>query len=163
MRKEGYELLDESECRCRYWRKVYNCSTIKMACLHVEIVLIITKKILIIRTSQAQLSFQVTWECGMVGTLGIWKYDRKVVRLMLSKMIILDELTFKFIESVEFRIFMSTLCPKFVIPSRWTIWRDVYQLYLDKKLALKVRNDKTSSLKEESFETYLLTSPPVVA
>lgn len=57
----------------------------------------------------------------MVGTLGIWKYDRKVVRLMLSKMIILDELTFKFIESVEFRIFMSTLCPKFVIPSRWTI------------------------------------------
>lgn len=33
--------------------------------------------------------------------------------------------------------FMSILCPKFVIPSRYTIERYIYQLYSDEKIVLE--------------------------
>lgn len=69
-------------------------------------------------THQAQLKIQPTREDGWVGTLNTRKYDNKAVRLTLSKMIILDKLFFNFIEGVGFRLFISILCPKFVIPSK---------------------------------------------
>ena len=52
-------------------------------------------------------------------------------------MIILDELPFKFVEGKGFKRCMSLACPRFRIPSRWTIARDCYQLYTDEKFILK--------------------------
>lgn len=56
-----------------------------------------------------------------VGILRTWKYNEKTEKLALSMVIILYELPFKFVEGIGFRLCMSILCPKFVIPSRWTI------------------------------------------
>ncbi|XP_060675800.1 zinc finger BED domain-containing protein RICESLEEPER 2-like [Ziziphus jujuba] len=52
-------------------------------------------------------------------------------------MIILDELPISFVEGCGFRHFYSVACPKFDPPSRRTIVKDIYQLYLDEKLALR--------------------------
>ncbi|KAL4013587.1 hypothetical protein IC575_025759 [Cucumis melo] len=52
-------------------------------------------------------------------------------------MIIVDELPFKFIENEGFRNFCRVACPKFDPPSRVTIAKDIYQLYLDEKKKLK--------------------------
>ncbi|MFQ6645722.1 hypothetical protein Gotur_019092 [Gossypium turneri] len=52
-------------------------------------------------------------------------------------MIVINELPFKFVESEGFRKFMFATCPRFHIPSRSTMTRDVYQLYLDERSKIK--------------------------
>lgn len=52
-------------------------------------------------------------------------------------MIVIDELPFKFVESEGFKKFMFVACPRFHIPSRTTMTRDVYQLYLDERVKIK--------------------------
>ncbi|KAL1179479.1 hypothetical protein V6Z11_A03G162800 [Gossypium hirsutum] len=52
-------------------------------------------------------------------------------------MIVIDELPFKFVESEGFTKFMFVACPRFHIPSRTTMTRDAYQLYLDEKVKIK--------------------------
>ena len=52
-------------------------------------------------------------------------------------MVILNELPFKFVEEKGFKRCMSVACPRFRIPSRQTIARDCYQLYIDEKISLK--------------------------
>ena len=52
-------------------------------------------------------------------------------------MVILNELPFKFVEEKGFKRCMSVACPRFRIPSQWTIARDCYQLYMDEKISLK--------------------------
>ncbi|MFQ6643761.1 hypothetical protein Gotur_017793, partial [Gossypium turneri] len=50
---------------------------------------------------------------------------------------VIDELPFKFVESEGFRKFMFVTCPRFHIPSRTTMTRYVYQLYLDERTKIK--------------------------
>ena len=47
-----------------------------------------------------------------------------------AKMIIMDELSFKFVENESFRFLCSIVCPKPDLPSRVT---KIFQLYLEKK------------------------------
>ena len=56
---------------------------------------------------------------------------------MLASMVILDELPFKFVESEGFHQFCRALNPKFVIPSRVTIPKDCFQMYMKEKKKLK--------------------------
>ena len=82
---------------------------------------------------------------GEVGALGgdvksaliSWKYDPDAIRKSIAYMLIVDELPFKHVEGKGFQHVMRTACPSFKIPSRWTITRDCYQLYLDEKIKLK--------------------------
>ncbi|KAL4564944.1 hypothetical protein LXL04_029022 [Taraxacum kok-saghyz] len=62
------------------------------------------------------------------GTLSCWRYDQDAIRTILAHMLIIDE---------GFRYFMSVTCPKFQLPSRITIARDVYQVYLNERKKLK--------------------------
>ncbi|KAF2289425.1 hypothetical protein GH714_036119 [Hevea brasiliensis] len=84
-----------------------------------------------IETRQALLDLQPNSNNveGEVGTLTTWKYDENAIREALVSMIIIDELTFKFVEGEGFRKFMRAICPKFKIPSRWTISRDCYLVH----------------------------------
>nr|KJB10737.1 hypothetical protein B456_001G220000 [Gossypium raimondii] len=61
----------------------------------------------------------------------------KACRKGLAQMIVIDELPFKFVESEGFKKFMFVACPRFHIPSRTTMTRDVYQLYLDERIKIK--------------------------
>ena len=58
-------------------------------------------------------------------------------RTMFARMVILDELSFKFVESEWFHQFCLTLDPKFVIPSRVTVAKDCFQMYMKEKKRLK--------------------------
>ena len=52
-------------------------------------------------------------------------------------MIIMDELSFKFLENEDFKLFCSIAGPKFDPRSRVTIARDLFQLYPEEKKKLK--------------------------
>ena len=52
-------------------------------------------------------------------------------------MIIIDELPFKFVENLGFKMFMASSQLRFKIPTRTTIARDVMQMFLEEKVKLK--------------------------
>ena len=87
---------------------------------------------------QSLLTLQIDMQCSEpLGVLGTWKFDNESIRTALSNMIIVDELPFKFVEGEGFKIFINVACPRFKIPSRWTVSRDCYNAYLDACLKLK--------------------------
>ncbi|KAK1365063.1 hypothetical protein POM88_040624 [Heracleum sosnowskyi] len=73
---------------------------------------------------QTQISFKPSKEGDYA--LGVWKFDARIARNALAKMIVLDELPFKFVDGEGFKEFIAAVCPKFHISSRWTIARDCY-------------------------------------
>ncbi|KAG8633913.1 hypothetical protein MANES_18G145766v8 [Manihot esculenta] len=101
-------------------------------------------------TRQFQLSLQPTCstqEGGggtQIGTLSSWHFDQNVSRQKLAKMIIVDELPFMFVEGEGFREWVEYTQPRFRIPSRWTVSRDCYDLYLEERKKLKIFFQKTS-------------------
>lgn len=64
-------------------------------------------------------------------------FNKEAYRKTLVKMIIKDELPFKFVEAEGFLEFMATFCPKFDVLSRRIITRDSLQLYENEKKMLK--------------------------
>ncbi|KAK9733116.1 hypothetical protein RND81_04G044500 [Saponaria officinalis] len=66
-----------------------------------------------------------------------WTLDLNEVREVVVYMIIIDGLSFRFVEKPGFKRLMSVTCPSFRIPSCITIARDVYKLYLSEKTKLK--------------------------
>ncbi|KAH1081637.1 hypothetical protein J1N35_021398 [Gossypium stocksii] len=91
----------------------------------------------VVDTSQGQLVLPRKGVEGGEGHLSTWRFDQEACRKGLAKMIVIDELPFKFVESEGLKKFMSMACPRFHIPSRTTMTRDVYQLYLDERVKIK--------------------------
>ncbi|XP_055961537.1 zinc finger BED domain-containing protein RICESLEEPER 2-like [Mercurialis annua] len=125
--KDGKGII--MQAKCRYCARIYNCHAKKMHPHSVE-------------TRQALLSFQpvVNMEAAPGANLfsvANWKFDQEVVRQVVAYMIIVDELPFKFVEKQGFRRLMSLACPMFKIPSRWTVNRDCYAMFVEEKLKLK--------------------------
>ena len=52
-------------------------------------------------------------------------------------MIIVDELTFRFVEGAGFKNFMHAACSRFKIPSKWIISRDCYEMFASEREKLK--------------------------
>ncbi|XP_019149948.1 PREDICTED: zinc finger BED domain-containing protein RICESLEEPER 3-like isoform X2 [Ipomoea nil] len=78
--------------------------------------------------AQTELFCQVTEEGS---SISFGKYSAEALRRGIAEMIIEDELPFKFVEAKGFRKCMFIACPRFKMPSRWTIARDCYDIYLD--------------------------------
>ena len=79
-------------------------------------------------------------------TLCNWKFDQEYSRKLFALMMILNELPFRFVEREGFKRFVGSLCPRFKIPSRFTMSRDCSALYKEEKEKLKVffRNESQS-------------------
>ena len=60
----------------------------------------------------------------------IAKYNAIKIRLAIAKMIIKDELPFRFVEGEGFQDFMKTIEPRFQIPSRYTVIKDYVKLFI---------------------------------
>ncbi len=67
-----------------------------------------------------------------------WKFDKEECRKALAYMVIVDELPFRFVESDGFRRFCSVAVPRFQIPSRITVAKDCYALFVDERENLKM-------------------------
>ena len=90
--------------------------------------------------SQTILSFQQLKKeegKGIGSALHAMSFDADACRQALARMVIVDELPFKFVEGEGFRYFMSVVQPKFPIPGRVTIARDCWNLYINEKNKLK--------------------------
>ncbi|XP_055961910.1 zinc finger BED domain-containing protein RICESLEEPER 2-like [Mercurialis annua] len=111
-------------------------------------------------TRQALLTLQPVDACPNEnegkGQLGTWKFNQEDIRKALSYMLIIDELPFRFVEGMGFKKLMSVACPRFHIPSRWTVNRDCYQMFLDERLNLK--NTLRSGSQRVSITTDTWTS-----
>ncbi|XP_056683460.1 zinc finger BED domain-containing protein RICESLEEPER 2-like [Spinacia oleracea] len=79
------------------------------------------------------------------GKLEFWKFKQEDTRKAFAKMIIMDEMPFRVVEREGFQLFMSVCQPNFLIPSRFTVARDCYRVFLDKKKKLKSYLSKCSS------------------
>ena len=64
-------------------------------------------------------------------------YNLEDCRRAVAEFVICDEMPFKVVEGRGFRKMLNRLEPRFTVPSRVTISRDCYQLFLDEKKKLK--------------------------
>ncbi|KAK2662326.1 hypothetical protein Ddye_000900 [Dipteronia dyeriana] len=64
-------------------------------------------------------------------------FDREGCRKALTRMIIVDELSFSVVEKKGFRDFCRIACPRFTLPSKRTLARDIFRLYMDEKFKLR--------------------------
>jgi hypothetical protein len=85
---------------------------------------------------QSNLNFSPSTKEGDA-SLVYQKYNAEVIRKGLSYMVIVDELPFKFVENKGFKYFCSVMQPRFQVPSRFTVARDCYEMYLSEKEKLK--------------------------
>uniref|UniRef100_A0ACD5WZR0 Uncharacterized protein n=1 Tax=Avena sativa TaxID=4498 RepID=A0ACD5WZR0_AVESA len=65
------------------------------------------------------------------------RFSAKNCRRGLAKMIIMDEYPFSAVEGEGFREYSKILQPEFEPPSRYTVARDYFNLYLEEKMKLK--------------------------
>jgi hypothetical protein len=81
--------------------------------------------------------YQPSADGNSIPSGGTWQYNEKEIREAFARMIVVDELSFIFSEKEGFRFFMSKACPRFIVPSRTTMYRDVMALYKSEKAKLK--------------------------
>ena len=72
-----------------------------------------------------------------IENLKVVKYDHESIRKALTSMIICDELPFRVVEGERFKNYFRLLEPRFVIPSRITVWRDCMKFFMKNKKILK--------------------------
>ena len=126
----------EAKARCNYCDKVFAAHPMKNGTTTLRGHIAICKKHPhSVETSQTQLNLHSNVQGGNI--LSTWKFDQIASRNALAYMIIVDELPFKFVEGLGFEKFISVIQPRFKIPSRFTVSRDCYELFLSERVKLK--------------------------
>ncbi|XP_074282435.1 zinc finger BED domain-containing protein RICESLEEPER 3-like [Silene latifolia] len=91
---------------------------------------------------QKLLNFETTTivnEDGSIENVSVptlWAYDYDRARKSLAKMIIVDELPFLTVEKNGFKGFCKDMNPLFTIPSRFTVAKDCYNLFIEERRKL---------------------------
>ncbi|KAL0358701.1 UNVERIFIED_CONTAM: Zinc finger BED domain-containing protein DAYSLEEPER [Sesamum angustifolium] len=95
--------------------------------------------------------------CGSVNeeSRESWKFDQEATRKALARMIIIDELPFKFVENEGFRQFVAVACPEFIVPSTIAVIGDCYRLYFDEKNKLKTYFKTTEQRISLTVDTWI--------
>jgi hypothetical protein len=65
------------------------------------------------------------------------KFDQEACRAQLVRTFVCAELPFRFVENEEFQKLLIILQPRFDIPSRYTLRRDIWELYNEELGKLK--------------------------
>ncbi|KAL5790079.1 hypothetical protein ACOSQ2_004967 [Xanthoceras sorbifolium] len=74
---------------------------------------------------------------GCMSSIGLATFKQEDTdQKALAEMLVVDELPFRFVEKQGFQKFCRVGMPKFDVPSRRTIVRDIMQLYVDEKASL---------------------------
>ncbi|KAH0712018.1 hypothetical protein KY289_007977 [Solanum tuberosum] len=88
--------------------------------------------------SQTQIGFQSVQGGNTSDVVVVsWKFEQEQCRRALCRMVIVDELPFKFVKKEGFRNFMKVVQPHFKIPSRTTVTHDCFKLFDEEKQKLK--------------------------
>ncbi|KAF7832003.1 zinc finger BED domain-containing protein RICESLEEPER 2-like [Senna tora] len=86
--------------------------------------------------------------------LKVLEFNQEECRIALAKMIIMDELPFRFVENPGLRGLVYLLQPQFQIPSRMTVYRDCMQLFLFEKGKLKSILSNNSQMVSITTDTW---------
>jgi len=89
------------------------------------------------KQTQTQLIFEKDENNEGEARLKSWVLNPLEARASIGKMIIMDELPFRFVENAGFRQMMSICCPTINMPSRITVAKDIYELYVNERVKLK--------------------------
>ncbi|KAH1120986.1 hypothetical protein J1N35_004146 [Gossypium stocksii] len=102
-----------SKAKCNYCQKEFCCDMKKNGTGSLKYHIGSCKKnpSNVVDTSQGQLVLPRKGVEGGEGHLSTWRFDQEACRKGLAKMIVIDELPFKFVESEGFKKFMSVACP----------------------------------------------------
>ena len=82
------------------------------------------------------------------------EFKQEETRLALAKMIVVDELSFKFVENQGFRDFISEAQPRFKVPSRVTIAKDCMNMFKQEKEKLKGYLSKNHQMVSLTTDTW---------
>ncbi|KAL4371448.1 hypothetical protein AHAS_Ahas06G0166800 [Arachis hypogaea] len=74
---------------------------------------------------------------GLISSPSVTKFDQAVTRSILTEMFVTEELPFRFVERNVFRRLLHSMQPKFKIPSRTTLARDILSFYETEKMKLQ--------------------------
>ncbi|KAK1400294.1 hypothetical protein POM88_010157 [Heracleum sosnowskyi] len=105
---------------------------------------------------QKVLSFHRTSDWG--SNMLVATFNKVRCRNALAKFVVKDEQAFRVVEGEGFKEFINELQPKFVVPSRITVARDVYNLFTKERAKLKEeltaagqREGRESGIKPKDF------------
>ena len=84
---------------------------------------------------QSRLAFVSNSENENV--LSNWVFNQENVRKAMARMIVIDELPFRFVEGRGWKQWGKEACPMFKIPSRWTVNRDIFSMHVEERNSLK--------------------------
>ncbi|KAI4350264.1 hypothetical protein L6164_004735 [Bauhinia variegata] len=133
--------VSESTAACKYCGKRYLCDPKQHGTSNMLAHLkTCTKYPYAVRHDSSQSVINFTSKKGNVGEdmiVASHKFNSEECRKALASFVIIDEQPFKIVEDHGFISFCAKMQPQFVLPSRYTVARDCYQLYLDEKLRLK--------------------------
>ncbi|KAK8676137.1 hypothetical protein V6N13_034191 [Hibiscus sabdariffa] len=101
----------------------------------------------IVDLKQSELAFAKTTSDpeSETTTLSTWKFDANAIRKALIHMIIVDELPFRIVDGEGFKVFLSIACPRYHLPSRYTVRRDCLNLFKSMKRSMKNSFGKDTS------------------
>lgn len=66
-----------------------------------------------------------------------WSFGQRKITYAFTYIVVVDKLPFNFVVSKGFVQYMKFVCPRFHMPSRQTITRECYRLFMEKKSKLK--------------------------
>lgn len=75
--------------------------------------------------------------CSNSNKLVYWSFNQERSRIDFVKMIISDELSFRFIEGKRFHHFMSVTKPEFKLASRNTVVEECFSIYMQEMKELE--------------------------
>uniref|UniRef100_A0A453LLI9 BED-type domain-containing protein n=1 Tax=Aegilops tauschii subsp. strangulata TaxID=200361 RepID=A0A453LLI9_AEGTS len=126
---------DPDHANCNYCDAVLGCKSASAGTASlVNHLKICQKNHAHICSTQSELTYQVSEDGNLVVP---WQYIEKEVREAFARMIVIDLLPFIFAEKEGFRLFMAKACPRFTVPSRTTMYRDIIAIYEAEKAMLR--------------------------
>ncbi|XP_050896674.1 zinc finger BED domain-containing protein RICESLEEPER 2 [Lathyrus oleraceus] len=131
------DLVDAPTAACKHCHKKYLCDprTHDTTNLNHHI-LKCSKNPLVVSTDSTQTILTYPSVDGKLVQVSS-RFDKKACRSALSVFVVLDEQPFSAVEGEGFKFYSKVMQPQFTIPSRRTVARDCFQLYLDEKQKLK--------------------------
>ncbi|XP_058741187.1 zinc finger BED domain-containing protein RICESLEEPER 2-like [Vicia villosa] len=129
---------DPATAACKYCHQKYMCDSKKHGTSNLKSHMKTCPKYplnLSTDPTQTVLTYSTIPGVGLVPTSS--RFDPVGCRKGLAYFIILDEKPFRTVEGEGFKYFCYQMQPQFTIPSRRTIARDCFQIYLDEKVRLK--------------------------
>lgn len=123
---------DNPRCNCNYCGANYACHSTRVGTSSLWTHFKNCKKI--VDKKQKVLSFKK--EIGGGSNLLAVTFNKVRCRTALAKFVVKDEQAFRVVEGDGFKELLQELQPKFVVPSRVTLARDVYSLFCNERAKL---------------------------